>query len=245
MFDAELNAIKTALSGVFDRVLDIFDGINMPEHRNETLCFVGIGGYKLLKPVYGGAAPCELSFTVQALGKRTMSAAELSALFDGYAVAAIEGCGLSVDSIKREACTYSKEQQRHKITAEVKVISSLSAPSALPAVELTVGEEVIGGMDEFKIERKISTGETPTIDSGIKTRVIGEKPTKITVKGNASRLAAAGIYSKLCGFLGGQTVTVSLAGISFAKMMLTELSLYGSDRDFSGITAEFSGVNEP
>ncbi len=245
MPDYGLNALKTALEGIFDRVLDLFDGINISEHRNETLCFAGVGGYKLERAVYGGNAPCEVVFSVRALGSRTMSAVDLSALFDEKALPAIEGCGLDIVSIKRQMCAYSKEQQRHEIFADVTVNTTVLCGGAAQSVGLTVDGEEVSGMSDFRVERKLSVGETPTLESGIKTRVIGEKPMKITAKGVTSRDAAAGIYSRLAPLLGaGIPTLVAVSGMSFGAMILSGLSLYGAGPGFSGIELEFCGVNE-
>ena len=243
--DEGLDSLKTALAGVFGRVEDLFGGPDMSEHRNETVCFVGISGYKISEAVYGGHSPAEVTVAVKALGSRDMSASELCDLFDAEALAAISGCGLSVSSIKRRECEYLKENQRYCVCADIILDAETEAGGSAPSVELTLNGEAIGCMTGFEVVRSVKVGETPTLDGGIISRVIGERPVKITVGGAASPAAASGVYSKLGEYLGAGGVDITLSGLSFAGVTLTGLEISSQQAGISKITAEFCGVSGP
>ncbi len=248
MITDQTEIIKSALAGCFDRVLDLFDMINMPEHRGETLCFVGNDGYKLGEAAAdgsgGASGTAEVTYLIKALSKRGMSAAELSELFDSKAVPALGGCGLNIVGLKRGPCAYSREQNAYSVSAELTVGSEFSSETAPPEIEVSVSGTQIAGIRSFELAGVAKTGETATFGGGIRTRIIGRRPLRVILRGNASESGAAALYSSLSKLLGTVQSQISVGGEVFDQMALTDLSVVSEIGKSSEIRAEFTEVNE-
>ena len=240
--------IKQALAKIFDRVLDLFDGINMPEHKNETLCFVGLDGYKLSEPLPDGsgasARSAEVKYLIKALSKRNMSAKELAELFDSHAAEALLSCGLAVKELKRGSCSYSKEQDRHALTAEITVGATLEGGGEAESIGFSVGGEEYFFIRSFEIKNAFKTADTATIGGGIRTRAVGKKPLSITLKGSTAGSGAFEAYTSLSENLNGAPITVTVGEAEFSSMVLTELLLSGKADGNYAIEIGFTEVNE-
>ena len=248
MFENQTSIIKAALETCFDRVLDLFDGINTAEHKNELLCFVGIDGYKLLRTVSGGTGSAEriaeVKYLIKALGSKNMSAEELCGIFDSGAMPALEGCGIKIRELKRNSCAYSKEQGCYTVSAELTVTESEQTASLPESIAFSIGNVVFGCMRSYGISRAVRVSETPTVVDGIRTRTAGVRPIKITVRGEISAAGANNVCSALSAYLGGSAVNISVAGMGFTSMAMTGLDISGRADGSSDLTVEFTGVNE-
>lgn len=248
MVDSHINAIKQALSGCFDRVLDLFDGINLPEHKNELLCFAGIDSYRLPEAVAADEGTAmrraEIKYLIKVLGKRNMSAADLCKIFDDDAVPALEGCGVSINEIKRCSCVYSREQGRYIVSAELVFTAEMSSDGSSNSVSFSIGNTSFGCMTSYEISNIVKTADTPTLGAGMITRIVGKKPLRVTLKGRASAAGASAAYSTLSAYLGIVQPTVTVGGIAFTSLSLTGLTLGGDSDGGATLTAEFTEVNE-
>lgn len=247
MSDNTSDKIKSALQGCFDTVCDLFDGLNMPEHKNELLCFVGLDSYSVSEPVYGALGAqrvIEAKYLVKALAKRGMSAKELCDSFDEKAVPALMAAGLEPSQIKRGSCAYSREQGRHTVFAELTLKSCENTGEAFESLSVSVDGTQLYGLTSYEISRSVKTGETPTLGAGIRSRIVGIRPTKITLRGNLG-FAAPSVYTQLSTYLGSAVPqTVAVAGMSFSGMVMTGLELVGNPDKTSRIEAVFTEVNE-
>lgn len=246
MFEDRTQTIKTALGGVFDRVLDLFDGIRMPEHRNELLCFVGIDGYTLSEAVYSSeksGRTAELKYLVKALGARETTAKELCEKFDGEAVPALEGCGLSFKEIKRTSCAFLREQGCYCVSAELIAESFEPTGEEIKSVGFSLGELSLGCMSRYEISRTHRTAVTPTVGSGIITRSVGNMPLKVSVSGEMPADDAAKVYSQLSPYFGMACEALNVGGNAFAGMYMTELGMSGSADGRTKLTVGFTEVN--
>lgn len=247
MFEAQLGLINSALEGIFDRVLNIFEEINMQEHRNELICFTGVDGYKLGEAEAGGEGSvrrAEVVFVIKALGKRGMSAAELCEIFDEKTAPAARAAIPTAKELKRLPCVFLKDSGRYCVSAEIAAEISESAAEIPENIGFSVGGEFYPCMKSFEIKREVKTGETPTIGSGIRTRVVGTRPLRIKAFGKTAGGAGPAVYTKLSLNLGAAAQTVTVGGLSFGLMVMTGLEL-SAESDGSGkIEAEFTEVNE-
>ena len=128
MFEIQLQPVKAVLTDCFGKVYDLFGDVNVPEHRNELLCFAGIDSYTLTEALSDSDGAflrgAEVKYLIEVLGRRDMSAQALCDIFDSEAVPALEKCGAPVKDIKRNSCRYSKEQGGYIVSAELSFSSS-------------------------------------------------------------------------------------------------------------------------
>ncbi len=248
MINDQTALIKQALSDVFDRVLDLYDGINIPEHKNELLCFVGIDSYILSEPVSDGTGSvyrsAEVKYLIKLLGRKNMSAAELAGIFDKNAADALFAGGMNIVELKRNSASYSKEQGCHTLTAQLTVSSTAAVQGTPESVSFSVGGRGFLCMTSYEIKNAVKTADTPTIGNGIRTRTVGKKPVVITIKGAVPSGGASAVYSSLSTYLSGAKQSVSVDGMTFASMVMTGLDLIGSTDGVSKLTVEFTEVNE-
>lgn len=246
MFEAQLAPVTSALEECFGKVLDLFSGINVNEHRNELLCFGGIDGYTLSEAVSDGGGAfsrtVEVKYLIELLGRKNMSAKELCDIFDGEAVPALENCGAAVKEIKRCSCRYSKEQGGYIVSAELRFTSKFETSGAVQSVAFSVGGVSYGCMRSFTIENAAKTGETPLINGVIKSRLVGTRPMKIKVVGETA-FGGGAVYNSLKIGLGGVAPSLMIGGMSFSGMAMTGLTLTGEADGSSKITVEFTEVN--
>lgn len=231
----------------FGKVLDLFSDINVPEHRNELLCFAGIDSYTLSEALSGSngafVREVEVKYLIEVLGKRGMSAKELCDIFDARAVPALEGCSAQVKDIKRNSCRYSKEQGGYIVSAELVFSSSFETTGMPPSVGFTVGTTSYGCMKRFELENTVKTAETPLIGGTIKSRIVGKRPSKLRVYGEAA-VGGSAVYSALKADLGSIPTALTVGGISFTDMAMTSLDLVSAADGSSKITVEFTEVND-
>ena len=247
MFEAQLAPVVAALTNCFGRVLDLFADINVPEHRNELLCFAGIDGYALSEALSGSngafVREVEVKYLIEVLGKRGMSAKELCDVFDTQAVPALERCGAQVKDIKRNPCRYSKEQGGYIVSAELVFSSSFETAGVSPSVGFTVGATSYGCMKRFEIESTVKTAETPLVGGAIKSRIVGKRPSKLRVYGEAA-VGGGTVYNTLKAELGSIPDVLTVGGISFSDMAMTSLDFVSAADGSSKITVEFTEVND-
>lgn len=245
--DERENLIKQALEGCFDRVLGLFDGINMSEHRNELLCFFGIESYRLSEPKPSGDGAqrsAEIKYAVRALSKRNMSAEEFCRFFDETVIPAIENCGAGIKEIKREPCEFSKEHGCHALSAILTAVTEAATEDVPEKIPFLLGSQSFDFISSFEIKREIKTVEIPTLGSGIRTRMIGSRPVKIILRGESSNGGLSAAYTSLAAYYGALIPTMTVNGMTFGGMALSLLSLSGSAGGASKLTAEFTEVNE-
>lgn len=247
MLENQTALINAALESCFDRVLDLFDGINMAEHKNELLCFTGIDSYKLSEPVdSGGSAKrtAEVKYLIKALAKKNMSAEDICAIFDDKAVPAIESCGADIKEIKRNSCVYSKENGTYIVSAELTVLSDESSDCTPDSIGFSIGTSSLNCMKSFEISRAAKTAETPTIGGGIRSRMVGVRPLKITVKGEAADSFVPSVYSALSSKLGTAGLSITVGGLVFGGMAMTGLDIGGSTGGSAKLAVEFTEVTD-
>lgn len=247
MFETQLAPVKEALGSCFGRVLELFSEINVPEHRNELLCFAGIDSYTLSEALADDNGACmrgvEVKYLIEVLGRKNMSAKELCDIFDSQAVPALEQCGAQVKDIKRNACRYSKEQGGYIVSAEL-VFSAKYETAGVPQfVGFTLGNTAYTCMKRFVIESGVKTSETPLLGGTVKSRIVCSRPTKIKVCGETA-FGNSSVYTALRAGLGSAAVNLSVGGIAFAGMAMTALDLESSADGSSKITVEFTEVND-
>ena len=248
MLENQTELIVSALKTCFDRVLDLFDEINIAEHKNELLCFTGIDSYKLSEPSDDGSRTAEAKYLIKVLGKKNMTAAELCELFDGKVIPAVESCGAYIKEIKRLSCIYSKEQGTYIVSAEIAVATpdepSENPPEIPKSIGFHIGSVPFSCMSSFEISRVAKTSETATVGGGIRTRLVGVRALKITVKGEIEASYAASTYSSLASMLGDTGLSVTVGGMAFNSMAMTGLDVVGSADGAAKVVAEFTEVNE-
>lgn len=248
MLENQTALIASALKTCFDRVLDLFDWVNIAEHKNELLCFTGIDSYKLSEPSDDGKRTAEAKYLIKVLGKKNMPAAELCGLFDDKAIPAVESCGAYIKEIKRLSCVYSKEQGAYIVSAEITVATpeepSEEPPEIPKSIGFYIGNVPFSCMSSFEISRVAKTSETATVGGGIRTRLVGVRALKITVKGEIEASYAAATYSSLALMLGATGLNITVNGMSFGSMAMTGLDVVGSADEAAKVVAEFTEVNE-
>ncbi len=248
MINDRTDLIKQALSSVFDRVVDLFDGINVSEHRNETICFTGIDSYRLSEPVADGSGAssrsAEIKYAVKLLAGKNMSAGELAEKFDASAADALLSSGLTVKELKRSSCEYSKEHGRHVLTAELTVSDPCAGASAAESVGFSLDGTEFFCMRSYELKNTFKTADIPTLGNGIRTRTVGKKPLVVTLKGGIAGAGASAVYSSLASRLNGGKSSVGVNGMTFGSMVMTGLDLVGKAGGLSELTVEFTEVNE-
>ena len=247
MFETQLAPVKEALNGCFGSVLELFSDINVPEHRNELLCFAGVDSYTLSEALADDSGAymrgVEVKYLIEVLGRRNMSAKELCDIFDGQAVPALERCGAQVKDIRRNSCKYSKERGGYIVSAEL-VFSSKYETSGVPQlIGFTLGGAAFSCMKRFVIESGVKTSETPLLSGSVKSRIVCGRPTKIKVYGETAYGGAA-VYTALKSGLGSAAEGLSVGGMEFGGMAMTALDLESSADGSSKITVEFTEVND-
>lgn len=248
MLDISANAIKNVLAISFERVLGLYDEINMGEHKNESLCFVGIDGYKFSEPITQPDSVrwrSETKYLIKALGTRTTDAETLCGLIDDTVVPSLKAVS-GVSEIKRGEAQYLREQGRYCVTCELIFCEKpASAPVLVPQIDFSVGGTPYSCMNSFTVSHVVKTGETPTLGNGIRSRIVGTRPAKITVKGEWISSVVSTVYSGLSQSLGSViTGGISVGGAAFSGVAMTGLSLDVGADGFSKITVEFTEVNE-
>lgn len=247
-FSDQSDIIKQSLSELFDRVCDLYERVNPAEHRNETICFVGVDSATVGEAVSNGdggsTRTAEVRYLVRALSKRDMSADDLCELFDGGAIPAVEGCGLGIEKIEREPCLFSKEHGAYTVSAKVTVRSEEADTAAAEGIGFSIDGAEFACMRSYEVSRAVKTAETPTIGMGIITRSVGARALKIKLSGVLSAESAGTVYSSLAAHLGGRPVSLTVAGLIFPNMTMTELTLGGSLKKGSEIAVGFTEVNE-
>lgn len=247
MFETQLAPVKAALTACFGTVYDLFGEINVPEHRNELLCFAGIDSYTLTEALSDNNGAyvrgVEVKYLIEVLGRKNMTAQALCDVFDSEAVPALEKCGALVKDIKRNSCRYSKEQGGYIVSAEL-VFSSTYETSGIPQnVGFTVGGVTYGCMKRFTLESTVKTSETPLLGGTIKSRIVGKRPSKLKVYGETA-VGGGAVYGMLKVSLGSVMASLSVGGMSFTDMAMTALDLESAADGSSKITVEFTEVND-
>lgn len=246
MLDISANAVTAVLTQSFDRVVGLYDTLNMNEHKNESICFVGIDGYKLTEPVpvEGGVIfSSRVKCLIKALAKRTMSAQALCSLIDDTVIPGLSSV-FGVSEINRGEALYLREQGRYCVSCEL-VFATAPAPVTPGFVSLTVGTTSYSCMNAFEIAKIVKTGETPTLNNGIRTRIVGVRPSAITVKGEGTSAVIGAAYTSLSPSLGSViTGGITVGGIAFTGVAMTELRLDTEADGKAKITVTFTEVNE-
>lgn len=249
MFEPQLAPVKAALTSCFGTVYDLFGGVNVPEHRNELLCFAGIDSYTLTEALSDNNGSfvrgVEVKYLIEVLGKRNMPAKELCDVFDTRAVPALEQCAALVKDIKRNSCRYSKEHDGYIVSAEL-VFSSTYKTAEAPvpqSVGFSMGGVTYGCMKRFTLENTVRTSETTLLSGTVKSRIVGRRPSKLKVYGETVTGGGA-VYGSLSTSLGSVVTSLSVGGILFAGMAMTALDLETASDGTSKITVEFTEVND-
>lgn len=246
MLDTSLNAINSVLAQSFDMVVGLYDSVNMNEHKNESICFVGIDGYKLTDPLNTGGSVMwgsRVRYLIKALGGRTATAQGLCALIDDTVIPAL-GAVMGTSEISRGEAVFIREQGRYCVSCEI-IFFTAPAAAVPGTVSLAVGTATYSCMTFFEIAKVVKTGETSTINNGIRTRIIGIRPSKITVKGEGASAVISSVYTSLSASLGNViTGGISVGGIAFTGVAMTELRLDAEADGKAKITVEFTEVNE-
>lgn len=246
MLDFSANAVTAVLSQSFEWVVGLHDSINMNEHKNESICFVGIDGYKLSEPIFSGSGvtwSSRVRYLIKVLAKRTMSAQALCSLIDDTVIPALSSVA-GVSEISRGEAVYIREQGRYCVSCEL-VFATAPPPAAAGIVALTVGTVAYSCMNAFEISNVVKTGETPTLNNGIRTRIIGVRPSTVTVKGEGASGVIGAAYTSLSPSLGSViTGGISVGGIAFTGVAMTELKLDTGADGKAKITVVFTEVNE-
>ena len=238
--------IKTALEEYFDRVLGQFDGINMLEHRSETLCFVGLESYTLKDAVCGTSGakrPAEAVYAVRVLSRRGQTAEELEGQFDADVVPAVEAAVADLREIKRKPCVYLKEQDRYCAAAEFITLEEIDSASAMGGVGLSIMSSAVPYMTHFELRTEIEVTETPVLNGSVYSAVLGRKPGKLSVWGNVPYSDISAVYRQLSGYVGQRIMLISIAGISLFMYTMTSVEVEGAVGG-AKITAELSEVTQ-
>lgn len=247
MFESALAPVITLLEQSFGTVYDLFSEINMPEHKNETLCFSGIDGYTLSDTSYAGSSGsyrnAEVKYTVQLLGKRNMSAHDLCEILDTKVLPALEGCAEEIKDILRQPCRYVKEQGRYLASAELTFYTKQPSETSPKSVPFSLGGTSFNCFTKFEIENSVKTAETALLNGVIKSRKIGLHPAKITLSGKAFD-GGANIYTQLKPSLGLKAGSLTVNGMDFSGYMMSGLKLTVSKDGAFDISTEFTEVDE-
>lgn len=198
MLDEQKSLITAAASGIFDRVLDSFDGINMLHHINENLCFVGIKEYGVSKSRGDSVRDIAAIYQVTILGKRGLSASELSSLVDDELIPALYADS-SVREITRHTPTYSKEQQRHMLSILVN-FELESESEFLPEFEVYLGGAGYSIFDECAIDSECKLYQLATVTGKCLQGIKSDSPLSVTLKAHGSATWILEKYTELAAY---------------------------------------------
>lgn len=244
MLVEQLNIIKSSVESFFDGVYDSFESINMNEHLNETLCFVGISGYKMgksLPNVAGvGYSPLNATFTVTALGKRNMSANDLVGYVDSRAVPAVRLTDLEVLSINRKPCVYSKEHGRYSVSFEIETYRE--QPTAYASkLSVLFGTTSFAFFNDWECLQGYKTYKLGSLYGNSICGTVRKEPCEIAVKGELIASAGQTAYLTVSAYL-GTVMSLSLDGTLFSNMLLKEVE-YEKNGESASIVAKFCEVS--
>lgn len=218
--------IKNALSERFDRVLGLFDRISTEEHRNETLCFVGIESYVLKEAVSGTQTikrPAETVYSVKLLGTRRQSAEELSELFDTVAIPAVDAALGFLKEIRRKPCVYSREQERYCASAEFVTSEETDAISLPAGVGFRIMSTAIPYMNHFTYTRGLMIEQMPMLNGSVIAGISGRAPGKLVVWGEVPYSDISAVSQQLNSYVGQRIMMLSIGGLTL--MMFTGISV--------------------
>ncbi len=245
MFSNSINSIKSALSPVC-RVLDSFESINMAEHFNEVLCFVGTKDYKATQICFGASGTrfliAEVTLSVDILADRTMTAAQLKTLADNTVMITIANIGLNISSIGRKECIFSKTHSRHTTTVEVVIEEKIPMSAVvIPTVFLNGVAEPM--LTNHEIIKGTKTVQTSLVNKAMLSGKVCPVPNKITLSGKlllSEANSTLNRYSEL-----SDTVMPVIVGANvFNNMLLTSIDLKQIGTSACQVTLELTEVNE-
>lgn len=243
MLREQLNILKDAVDDFFDGTYDSFDSLNMNEHLNETLCFVGVSEYKLGRAlpnaVSTGVSPLYATFTVTALGKRNMSASELVSYIDSSVIPAVRLSILDVRAINRKPCIYSKEQGRYSVSFEVETYCEQSS-AYTASLNVFLNGTYYGFFSDWSVSQGYKTYKLGTIYAGSVSGISRKEPSELSVSGELIASQGKEAYSSVAQYL-GTVVTVSVDGILFPNLLLKEVK-YEKNGESAKLTARLCEV---
>lgn len=218
MLDEQKSLITTAASGIFDRVLDSFDGINMLHHINENLCFVGIKEYGVSESKGDGARNIAAVYQVTLLGRRGLSASELSTLVDDELIPTLYADS-SVREITRHTPTYSKEQQRHMLSIIVK-FEIESESSFLPEFKVYLDGISYSIFDECVIDSECKLYQLATVTGEYLQGIKSDSPLSVTLKAHGSVTWILKEYSELAAYKQSHKLLV-INGVTIGALLVS------------------------
>ena len=244
MLTDQLNILKDTVDDFFDGTYDSFESLNMNEHLNETLCFVGVSEYKLGRALPNavsiGVSPLYTTFTVTALGKRNMSASELVSYVDGSVIPAVRLSILNIRAINRKSCVYSKEHGRYSLSFEVETFCEQTS-SFTTSLNVFFNGTYYGFFSDWSISQGYKTYKLGTIYAGSVSGISRKEPNELTVSGELIASEGKEAYSSVAQFL-GTVVTVSVDGILFPNLLLKEVK-YEKNGESAKLIARLCEVN--
>lgn len=247
MFEAELTPVISSLCSSFGKVHDLHDNVEIFEHQNELLLFGGIDeiSYKdtVSESSGGFYTLCEASYLVSLYGKRSVSAKALCDIFDSKVLPALKSCAAKIKSLRRLPCRFSKEHGGYIVSAELIFSAYVSGIGSYSSVEFSIGGKSYYCMKSYEIKSAVKTAETPLLSGVIRSRKIGIRPDRLTVKGEIIH-GASTIYSSLKPLIGTAVSPLGVGGNDFSGMMMSDLSLTGRIDGIDEIVVEFSKVDE-
>ena len=245
MFTNTLHSIKTSLSP-FCKTFDSFDSLNMQEHLNEMLCFVGITNYKTGEVCVGINGnryfAVKLSVCVDILADRTMTASQLAAVADSAFVKTLSNIGLDLISVERKNCEFSKAHSRYKTSVTLELEDKLSLPSITSSSVLLNGA-LEPSLQTYQIINSIKTASTPLVSKGVLSNSVCQMPTKIILGGFLPFAEADSVYSRYMA-LSNTRVPINIGANTFTNMVLTNINLAKKSDSVCSVSLEFTEVNE-
>ncbi len=245
MFNNTLNLIKTSLSP-FCKILDSFDGINMQEHLNEMLCFVGISDYKTGEVCVGISGnrffAVKLSVCVDILAERTMTASQLVTVADEAFVKTLSTVGIDLVSIERKNCEFSKSHSRYKVSVLLELEDKLSLPS-LNSAPVLINGNLEPSLQSYRIAGASKTACTPLINNAMLSNPVCPMPVKIVLSGFVPFAEADAAYSRY-NSLSNVRVPINIGANTFNNMLLTGVDISRKSESVCSVSLEFTEVNE-
>lgn len=245
MFGNSINTIKSALSPVC-RVLDSFESINMAEHFDEVLCFVGTKDYKAGEICFGANGNrfliANVTLSVDILADRKMTAAELKTLADSTVMITLANLGLNILSIQRKECAFSKAHSRFMTTVEL-VIEDKIPMSAVIAPTVLLNGIAEPMFTTHEITKGTKTVQTPLVNKAMLSGKVCPVPNKVSLSG---KLLLSEVKTALTRFdeLSGVVMPLIIGSNVFTNMLLTNISLKQTGASVCQITLELTEVNE-
>lgn len=247
MFENELLPVISALKTAFGDVKELYSEINLPERRNEIICFGGVSSYGIRPEASDGSGGTldgyDAVYLVELLGKRSSGAAYLENLLDQKAVPALSLCLGKIIEIRRLPTKYSKEQGGFISSCELHFSSYESGTRPPESIGFSVDGISYPCMTEYEVINRIKTAETPLINGTIKTRIVGERPAVLKIKGKLS-LGGSEVFAALKTGLGKQAGSLIIDRADYSGMTLVTADLKTTADGVSEINLEYAEVND-